>query len=558
MKCHEINYILDKKGSGEPDADQNAAVDEHFATCRPCLEAWAAYREVSALQIPPTPEVLRSRITATSKDVRAKRVPLIVGGFLAIGAAVAAAVAFRITDDTSEHETLVEETSLAPARSPDGQERSPISATGVGKAAEPEANKVSDSKESRFEHALDPNTIVVVPVLHPELDPERKALFLRFYQEILRQLQAIPGLNVVRPEVVDLFVSSGTPEEEVARSLGAGHLVVLRTTLSDRAASFIVTPVDMTTGTATGKMGGSGPFDARWPARLESDAADVADFIKEGLTPFTPAERQADITEALAVVLNAALPARERVTALGTLSQRSPEKRTDAVVAAAVELVTIAPEERAAIWRAMHGVPNPYLIQPLIDSLSYDAADHVRRQAATSLRTFITEPRVKAILEQAQASDPSEVVREAAQRALSSDEEVTQRALLKLLDETLPVRERLMAMRILEGGNIRAVPLTQEAAQAVFDIGVTATDPGIRGSAWASLGRNDVEEAGFKSVLLDDLASYPDVGVRTMAANALAPYIDDPVVRAALERAEGDVSFEVRYAARRALGIVPD
>jgi hypothetical protein len=38
-------------------------------------------------------------------------------------------------------------------------------------------------------------------------------------------------------------------------------------------------------------------------------------------------------------------------------------------------------------------------------------------------------------LEQAQASDPSEVVREAAQRALSSDEEVDQRALQKLLDE---------------------------------------------------------------------------------------------------------------------------
>jgi hypothetical protein len=43
-----------------------------------------------------------------------------------------------------------------------------------------------------------------------------------------------------------------------------------------------------------------------------------------------------------------------------------------------------------------------------------------------------------------------------------------------------------------------------------------------------------------------------------MAAYALASYVDDPVVRAALERAESDASFDVRFAARRALGMIPD
>lgn len=136
--------------------------------------------------------------------------------------------------------------------------------------------------------------------------------------------------------------------------------------------------------------------------------------------------------------------------------------------------------------------------------------------------------------------------------------EIDQHVLQTLLDETLPARERLMATTILEDGNARAVPLTREAARAVFEIGATATDPDIRGSAWSSLGRNDVDDPAFTSVLLDDLANYPDDEVRVMAAYALAPYVDDPVVRAALERAESDASFEVRHAARRALGIVPD
>ena len=133
-----------------------------------------------------------------------------------------------------------------------------------------------------------------------------------------------------------------------------------------------------------------------------------------------------------------------------------------------------------------------------------------------------------------------------------------QRVLQKLLDETLPVRERLMATLIVEGANARAVPLATEAARAVFDIGVTATDPDIRGSAWSTLGRNDADDPAFTSVLLDDLAKYPNDQVRVMAAYALASCVDDPVVRAALQRAESDPWFEVRYAARRVLGTVSD
>ncbi|MGH2544420.1 MAG: sigma factor [Ardenticatenaceae bacterium] len=80
----------------------------------------------------------------------------------------------------------------------------------------------------------------------------------------------------------------------------------------------------------------------------------------------------------------------------------------------------------------------------------------------------------------------------------------------------------------------------------------------LRGSAWARLDRSDVDDPSFTSVLLHHLANHPNDEVRSMAANALAQYIDDPTVRAALEQAEGETSFAVRHAARRALGMVPE
>jgi HEAT repeat protein len=556
MNCQEINILLDAHSLEELSVEKQETVEQHLTSCTACHDAWEAYQEVSVLEIPETPRGMHSRVMAAIAPTKKYAIPrsMILGGVLAVGAALAAAVAFRFGGSGVENAPHGEV--IAPIVEPAlpiGQEPQPVSTNGVEKATS--ADESANSTSGRTEHALDPNTIVIALVLHPELEPRRAALLAQFRDEILRLLRVVPGLNVVQAEVVESFLQSGIPEEQIARNLGAGHLVLLSTT-SGPSASLTGTAVDMLRGAVTGNMGGSGPFDAKWPARLESDAAAFADFIKEGLTSLTPAQRQAAVTDARAIVLNAALPVRERVTALGELP-RTPDALTNAVVAAAVELAAMAPEWRGSVWRSMYGVDNPYLIEPLIDSLTYDSADHIRRQAAASLHTFVAEPRAMAALVQALASDPSEIVRQAAQRALLTDEEVDQQALQKLLDETLPDRERLMAMSLLEGHNARSVQLTKEAARAVFDIGVNATDPGIRGSAWSKLGRSNVDEPSFTSVLLDDLANYPNDEVRTMAANALAQYIDDPAVRAALSQAENDTSFLVRYAARKALGNDP-
>lgn len=553
MNCQEINRILDSNTAELLPVDQKKAIDHHFGSCPACREAWAAYREMSALQIPDTPKALRSRIAAAlaPAETRAFNRSLIVGGALVVGAAVAATMALRIDDSAPEFSQNREDSApITPSGPLAEHEVHPNSTNRVDYT--PDNNGQSDSTSPHMAAPLDPNTVVVLLIPNRELSERRATLLDQFYMEILRHLQSVPGLNVIHPEHTAPFLASGTLEEEIARQLGAAHLVVLSTS-SDPSLRLLITPVDVATGDATGSMGFAPPFDKRWPAELSSDAADVADFIKEGLTDLTPADRAAAIADARASVLNSSLPPGERVEALGKLPQ-TPEARTEDIVLAAVELATIAPNLRASIWRAMYGVDDPYLIDPLISSLNYDDAEHRRRAAATALATFVAEPRVKAALEQARSSDVSETVREAALHALSTVEERDQLALQALLDEKLPVRERLGATMLLEGRRVREVKLTAEAAQAVFDIGAGSTDADTRAMAWGKLGRSGVDNPNFKQALLDDLANHPNIEVRTMAAFALKHFSNESDVRIALEQAEDDRSFRVREAARIVLG----
>lgn len=556
MNCQEINDILDSSASDEFREEQKQAIERHFESCEACRAAWAAYREVSALQIPRTPPQLHSRIAAALAPTEAHsgRRSLIVGSMLVLGAAVAATVVLEVKDGGPRLPQRLEEP--APVESPQSaaqREAAPVSADRVEDAPNADrSNEATDSNGGRTDHLLDPNSVVVVPALDQELNQQNTALFNQFFEELIRQLQPAPGLNVMGPELVDPFLAAGTREEEIARGLGAAHLVVISTT-PEPSVRLNITQVDAATGAHNGSMSFARPLSATWPAELPSDVASVVQFIKDGLNTPEPVERSAAIADARAIVLNVSLPPATRVEALGRLPQ-SPDARSDEIVVAAVELATIAPELHANIWRTMYGVDNPYLIEPLLNSLAYDAAEHRRRAAAAALTTFVNEPRVKAALEHAQANDVSETVREAALNALLTDEERDQRALQALFDETLTELERLQATSIHAGRNIRDVPLTDEAAQAVFNIGATATDPDIRSWAWARLGRDGVDDPSFKDVLLDDLANNSNEEVRSMAANALKQYIDDPSVHAALTQAENDPSFTVRRAAGRALG----
>lgn len=556
MNCQEVNYLVDATGTDNLNADQKQTVDQHMQNCRECQESSAAYRELSAIEIPVMPDELRSRIASSLNPtivVRYRRSPTL-GAMLVVGAAVAASLAVRIDDTEPKDENAPMEAVPIDTSGASALTTPHLSAIQSERAEiEDSHSKSEDSPSRRIGHALDPSSIVVFPAPGDELSPRGAELFAQFHQELLRQLQEAPGLNVIPSDVVQPFLKSGMPEEEVARGLGAAHLFVLATSqLQDSRESLNITTVNAATGTVDGSMSFFSLQRNKWPENLEADVADVVEFIEEERTAYSPNEISAAIKDARATILNSSLRPVERVEALGKFPHTA-EARDDAIVTAAVELASIAPEQRGMIWRAMYGVEDPYLVEPMLHSLTYDASQYSRRFAAASLGTFVFDPDVRATLVKAQATDPSEMVRKSAKAALVTAEDRNALVLKVLVDESLPALERLSALMVHEGRNVRQVPLSDEAARVVFSIGQTSTSSEVRGRAWSRLGQHDDRVSDFKHVFLEDLANHPSELVRRMAAFALRPYTNDLDVRTALEDAEGDPSFEVRSAARSTL-----
>jgi hypothetical protein len=144
-------------------------------------------------------------------------------------------------------------------------------------------------------------------------------------------------------------------------------------------------------------------------------------------------------------------------------------------------------------------------------------------------------------------------VREAAERALLSEEELRDLALETLMNEALTDQERLRPIVESVDGRGEPVSLNEEAARAIFDMGRRSEDSVLRSQAWYSLRRAEPNPE-FAQALLADLKSHPEENVRGTAAAGLAQYTDDPAVRTSLERAMAeDASQNVRRRAREVL-----
>jgi HEAT repeat protein len=144
-------------------------------------------------------------------------------------------------------------------------------------------------------------------------------------------------------------------------------------------------------------------------------------------------------------------------------------------------------------------------------------------------------------------------VREAARRALLSEEELRASIVAAARDETLSPEARLRGLNSSVDGRGLGFPLDDETAQAVLDIGRLADDPFVRAQAWYTLSRASPSPEASRT-LLDDLTRHSEDKVRAAAASGLRRYADDPAVRAALEQAAADAAPDVRSAARKALG----
>ncbi|HJR71058.1 MAG TPA: HEAT repeat domain-containing protein, partial [Gammaproteobacteria bacterium] len=449
-----------------------------------------------------------------------------------------------------------------------------------------------------------PYSIVVLAASDPAADARAAAIFADCHTGVVREPRAIVGLSVIAGDRVASYAGTNLTPEEIARQLGAGSVLVLGTApqamvdqaiavraglgLTSRYGSCRAQQLDAQSGV---ERSNAMQLHPEWNAdTTRAFAANVAEKVREAVLE-NPATL---IAAARATVLDTALGARERMTALSELrrgaafteplSPSGPDGATfraaipviglrallepipgaydDAVVATVAQIGLTSDDARArqAAWNGLRGVRDPQAVQALVTSLANDTDENVRRAAALALGYLVDEPGVRDALTRAAAQDPSETppvpccipsVRDAARRALLSDAELRESALRTVLDETLPSEERVRPLYQSLDGRAFPVELSDEAAQAVFDIGSGAEDPLTRARAWDALAA--FRNPDFVPTLLADLAGHSAENVRASAASALHPYVDDPAVRAALEQAQDDPLNSVRRAAQAAL-----
>jgi hypothetical protein len=95
MNCQELNAVLDTHAPEQLGSAHKRGIEQHFASCQACREAWAAYSEVVAAPIPEAPRDLHRRIATALEEQEASdagrvRRSIIIGSVLVFGAALAA------------------------------------------------------------------------------------------------------------------------------------------------------------------------------------------------------------------------------------------------------------------------------------------------------------------------------------------------------------------------------------------------------------------------------------------------------------------------------------
>src|SRR5690606_10082260 len=117
------------------------------------------------------------------------------------------------------------------------------------------------------------------------------------------------------------------------------------------------------------------------------------------------------------------------------------------VVRAAVELSQLTDaKHRAQLWRALRGVGNPDLIDPLLASLQQDSEEARIAAAETLALDFHADTRVQAALESAASADPHAMVRALARRGLGGEGAWQAYVTSSLKDSGRPASEQVEAL----------------------------------------------------------------------------------------------------------------
>lgn len=392
--------------------------------------------------------------------------------------------------------------------------------------------------------------------------PESSAFVDELYDEVLDQLGALTNVYVLGRESVLSYANSTLAPDEIARELSVGSVVEATIEDADRQQLLITIYYDI--------RGGGRDINAAIRGRsgfyrqARDDAATMAAYIVRSLEvdfTFRPG-RETDrwmaerIAGARVIILDVSRSDAERLRALYQLPNGpglrgapfATEAKSGAVAVAAAQMAIHSddPRIRAAIWRLMSGVGDPYLLQPLLYSVANDPDHTVRGEAARTLFDFVEEPGVREALEYARDNDATIRVRNEARLALLPDKEWSQVLEDVALDTTLSEVDRASILRKFydRGNESRIVP--GDFAVAMWQLTRETHDRRVWSDVWRFLRSIDYDSS-LVPPLLDALADDPDPRVRMKAAELLHKFRDQTEVREALAEAQAnDTSRDVR------------
>ncbi len=428
----------------------------------------------------------------------------------------------------------------------------------------------TDSVDLQEQLALDTNALAVLPIEILTSDPRAPALAAEAYEAILSGLASIDGLYVIGRESVLPYAGSALPAVEIARGLGVGSILESSIGVHPGGVFIDCEFIDAQTGETDrwrheievnpGVQIHDPPVHIDLDALVPMMAADVSERVENQLFPERipdPPDRQQIVAEAQAIVLDSSLTDRERLEALRRLwpyREGRQEALSGAVAVAAAEIANSDdPRVRAGVWSEMTGVGDPYLVQPLLDSLANDGDADVREEAAKALRTFLDEPGVREALEHAKNYDASETVRKESHFSMLSDDEQEQALRVIALDTSADDWERADALlELWYNKGFRPQALGDAVTTAMVELAVNSDDSRLRAHVWSLL---SVESDPYLvAPLLSALVNDPDERGREAAASGLAQFLEHPGVREGLEEAlVYDASLLVRKRAEESL-----
>lgn len=570
MNCQDIERILDDGLPGEVDADRRAAAEAHMAGCADCAAEWRVHQGLVGAAPPPMPAGVRAearQLVAASQSGLKQRAPgrlVLLGAVMAVAAAAAVLVMHvqsPTSGDDAEVGLMADRTRSSPgAASPTIDTEVTLGTTG-DPAATPSTSAVPAEQEGR-EAQRPPYRIMIRPMETSGLDETSARILDLYHAAFTRAMARIPGLVFMRAE-------------EVAQVTGEHMEIRIRLTgVLPEGARVIGVESSVMSGGVTPKITSVMTVAVQPDHDIESLAARQAESLRLQLLPgdasrqeelyanlLDPAAPQAARQEAMRLLLSPSFTpadtASRKVVFRAALEQIASE-RDPTVRAATLSLIgnRISPELYEEILQVLDRQLDPELRLSLVTMLGVSQRFQLDPRQRASMQSGapdtlaaldVLNPAIRRALEEVAESDPRQLTRMVARRALSGDAEWNQYVVGTLKDASLPDVERLEPFAFLSRSSLfaadtRNLPVDAEAIdtlgtlvsrigrnpqQSPLAIKVINGLAGLQGTSGRDALLEILDARGNRSVLLE---------VRNAALVAvMSRHGADPDVRSAVE-----------------------